>query len=64
MKIQWVRTTKMDRKNQVKNKGEEEEKVSPRKGDKTSGDASVVSVGQGDIIKEEEIKFVYAVIPD
>jgi hydrocephalus-inducing protein len=46
IKIQWVRTTKIDRKNQLKNKGKEESKggESPTKKSGTANnDASVVS---------------------
>jgi len=57
MKIQWVRTTKLDRKNQKK------------PGDAKSGDAS--KKGQGaneslatDAKDDEEAKFVFAVVPE
>lgn len=66
MKIQWVRTTKIDRKNQQKAKGKEGDKStdSPKKSGTANGDASMVSGGQGGEQKEEEMKFVYAVVPD
>ena len=62
MKIQWVRTTKIDRK-QVKKKDGDKSSDSPTK---KSGDASMMSGagGPGETVKEDEIKFVYAVVPD
>lgn len=62
-----MRTTKIDRKNQLKNKGKEEGKGSEsptKKSGTANNDASVVSQGAGGESKDEEIKFVYAVVPD
>ena len=64
MKIQWQRTTKLDRKQPKKQDGNKSTD-GPGKKNGTSGnnDASVVSNGQAQE-KEEEVKFVYAVVPD
>lgn len=64
MKIQWQRTTKIDRKNQQKKQdGNKSTSDSPTKKSGTAGgDASVVSGANAE--KEEEVKFVYAVVPD
>lgn len=63
MKIQWQRTTKIDRKKDKKpNKEQNKSAESPLK---KSGamDASVVSNGLN-AEKEDEVKFVYAIVPD
>jgi hypothetical protein len=62
MKIQWQRTTKIDRKKPNKNdqtKGSESPTKKPG-----ANDASVVSNGGQNPEKEEEVKFVYAIVPD
>lgn len=64
MKIQWQRTTKLDRKQPKKpDQNKSMEQTAKKTGPSGGNDASVVSNGQG-LEKEEEVKFVYAVVPD
>lgn len=56
MKIMWVRQTKMDRKNQRK-----DVKEGPTNDKKP---ASSSNIGGNDNKEEEEMKFVYTVVPD
>jgi len=57
MKIQWVRTTKLDRKNQKKS------------GDAKTGESGKKGPGANDSMgtdakDDEEVKFVFTVVPD
>lgn len=58
MKIQWVRTTKLDRKNQKK--AGDAKAGDPNKKGPTASD----SVGGADVKEDEEAKFVFTVVPE
>ena len=57
MKIQWVRTTKLDRKNQKK-AGDAKAGESIKKGTGSE------SIGATEVKEDEEAKFVFSVVPE